>query len=260
MKAVVTGAASGIGRACAVRLAADARARDETATLLLVDVSPGPLEQLVGELVAQGADATGLTVDLADPEAGATVAAAAAERLGGVDVLVSNAGIAIGELFATLPLADWDKTFAVNTRATFLLAQALRPLLAASRGCLVATASVSASEPTPPLGAYSASKAALVMLVRQLAYEWGREGIRCNCVSPGMVHTGLTDATYSNPEIRAERSARVPLQRIGAPEDIAAAVSFLTGPDAAYVTGVNLAVDGGLQTVLMPQLRGIVGA
>ena len=260
MKAVVTGAASGIGRACAVRLAADARARGEIATLLLVDLAAEPLEQLVGELVAEGADATGLTVDLASQEAGTTVAAAAAERLGGVDVLVSNAGIAIGELFETLPLEVWDKTFAVNTRATFLLAQALRPLLAASRGCLVATASVSASQPTPPIGAYSASKAALVMLVRQLAYEWGPDGIRCNCVSPGTVHTGLTDATYSNPELRADRASKIPLRRIGTPEDIAAAVSFLAGPDAGYVTGIDLAVDGGLQTVLMPAVRGIVGA
>jgi NAD(P)-dependent dehydrogenase (short-subunit alcohol dehydrogenase family) len=116
--------------------------------------------------------------------------------------------------------------------------------------------SISASQPTPPHGAYSPSKAALVMLVRQMAYEWGPDGIRCNCVSPGMTHTGMTDQVYSDPQRRAERASHIPLRRVGDPIDIARVVAFLISPDAGYVTGVDLPVDGGVQTALMPTLRG----
>ena len=192
-----------------------------------------------------------LVVDLAAADAGERVARAA-EALGPtLDVLVSNAGIAPGALLEQLDTAVYDETFAVNTRATWLLAKALHPLLRADGGgAVVATASIAAEEPSAPIGAYSASKAALVMLVRQMAYEWGPDGIRCNCVSPGMTHTGLTDGTYSDPARKAERAAHVPLRRIAEPEDVANVIAFLAGPDAAYVTGVNLVVDGGVQTVV----------
>jgi glucose 1-dehydrogenase len=94
------------------------------------------------------------------------------------------------------------------------------------------------------------------MLIRQMAYEWGPDGIRCNCVSPGMVHTGMTDSVYSDPEKRADRARHIPLRRVGRPEDIAAVVAFLASPGGAYVTGVDLPVDGGVSTTLMPTLRG----
>jgi NAD(P)-dependent dehydrogenase (short-subunit alcohol dehydrogenase family) len=177
-----------------------------------------------------------------------------------LDVLVSNAGIAPGGMLDALDPAVYELTFAVNTRATWLLGKALHPMLKANGGgAIVATASIAAEEPSAPVGAYSASKAALVMLVRQMAYEWGPDGIRCNCVSPGMTHTGLTDGTYSDPAKKAERAAHVPLRRIADPEDVASVIAFLAGPDAAYVTGVNLVVDGGVQTSLLPTIRGLVG-
>lgn len=259
MKAIVTGAASGIGRAAARRLAVDGRARGETVAILLVDIDSEALEQVAAELRAGGTEAHALTADVSSSGTGEVVATKARELLGGLDVLVSNAGVATQAMLDELPVEEYERTFAVNTRATWLLAKALHPLLRDSRGALVATASVAAEQPTAPMGAYSASKAALVMLVRQLAYEWGPDGIRCNCVSPGMVHTGMTDRSYSDPELRAERASRVPLRRIGEPEDVAGAIAFLAGPDAAYVSGVNLAVDGGVQTSLMPAIRGLVG-
>jgi glucose 1-dehydrogenase len=256
MRAVVTGAAGGIGRGVAQALSAGAAARGDDCRLLLVD-RDGPR---VADLAAQLAGAEALALDLADPAAGETVAGAARERLGGLDALISNAGVVEACALADLELSDWDRTFAINTRATFLLARAAYPLLREAGGAIVATASIAAREPAPPMGAYGPSKAALVMLVRQLAYEWGPDGIRCNCVSPGTTHTGMTDGTYSDPEAKAERASHLPLRRIADPEEIAAVIAFLAGPEAGYVTGIDVLVDGGLGTSLLAAVRGLTPA
>jgi NAD(P)-dependent dehydrogenase (short-subunit alcohol dehydrogenase family) len=139
VRAVITGAASGIGLAVARRLA--------PGSLLLVDVSPG-IDNVAHELGAHA-----LVADLSQPDAGELVAAAAGERLGGVDALVSNAGIARATPLLELTLDGWERTFAVNTRATWLLAKALHPLLADGGGAIVATASIASVEPAPPMGA-----------------------------------------------------------------------------------------------------------
>lgn len=255
MRAAVTGAASGIGRAVAARLSAGAAARDEPCELLLVDLAGRELDSSAAELGAHA-----LAVDLARPDAGTIVAEAVARDLGGLDALISNAGFVAASALAELSLDQWEHTFAVNTRATWLLAKAAYPLLRDSRGALVATASIASSTPAPPMGAYAASKAALVMLVRQLAYEWGGDGIRCNCVSPGTTHTGMTDATYSDPDRKAERASHIPLRRIAEPDDVAGVIAFLAGPDARYLTGVDVLVDGGLGTSLLPAVRGLTPA
>jgi NAD(P)-dependent dehydrogenase (short-subunit alcohol dehydrogenase family) len=255
MKTVITGAASGIGRAVAERFAADAAGRDERCELLLVDIAADALAEVAETLNDAGASAAFTVADLADPDVGDVVAAAVAEHLGGVDALVSNAGVCLPGDFADLAIEDFDRTFAINTRATWLLGKALLPWLTESRGSIVATASISGREPTPPFGAYSASKAALMMLISQMALEWGPLGIRCNTVSPGSVHTGMTDALYTQPGKKDDRAARVPIREVGSPEQIAATIAFLAGPDAGYVTGVDLLVDGGLRTLLMPTIR-----
>ncbi len=253
MRVIVTGAAGGIGRAAAIRLGRDSASREgKPAHLLLVDVAKEGLEETAALLRAEHAEAKTQVADLTDPSLAEAVMNAARQAFGGLDALVSNAGIIQRSSLLNLSLADYERAFAVNTRATWLLAKAAHPLLAASRGGIVATASISAHHPTPPLGAYSASKAALIMLVRQMALEWGPDGIRCNTVSPGSTHTPMTDVRYADPVQRAVAAQRNPLHLIGTPENQAAAISFLLGPDAMYITGVDLTVDGGLSTMLMP--------
>lgn len=246
MRAVITGAASGIGRAVALRLAQDCAAQ---AKLLVVDIAADKLESVAAELRTLQAEVQVFAGDLADPVVPARIIEHAARSLGGLDALISNAGVLGKGPLAELTLEDFDRTFAINTRAAWLLAKAAYPLLKASRGCIVATASLAAGDPTPRAGTYSASKAALVMLVRQLANEWGPEGIRCNTVSPGATLTGMT--TTTDPAGIAERESKIPLRRIAPPEEIAAVVAFLVSRDAGYVTGTDLKIDGGMTTTLM---------
>ena len=151
-------------------------------------------------------------------------------------------------------VTDWDRVFAVHVRAAWLLGRAAHPLLAKARGCLVLTTSISGTQASPPLSAYSPSKAAQIMLMQQMAVEWGPDGIRVNALSPGLTVTPGTAAAYDKPGAQAFRESRIPLRRVAQPEDMAAALSMLVGPDAAYVHGHELVVDGGLMHTLMPAL------
>jgi glucose 1-dehydrogenase len=147
--------------------------------------------------------------------------------------------------------------FAVNTRATWLLAKAGHDALAASRGAIVAVASMSGSNAHANLGPYGPSKAALIMLVQVLAQEFGRDGIRVNSLSPGMVRTGMTEKVYQDQSVAAARDALVPLGRVATPEDMADVIAFLLGPDARYINGHDLVVDGGVTGNLLGRLPGI---
>ena len=250
-RVIVTGAARGIGRAIALRLAQDERRQGQCARLLLADMLGDELESLAEELRAEGVDVCTVGGDMADPALPERIVSAANARFGGIDAVISNAGMAIPAPMLDYRLEDWDRVFAVNVRAAMLLGQAAHPGLKASRGCLVITTSISGSHATVPLGAYSASKAAALMLMRQFALEWGPAGIRVNAISPGMTQTPGTAVIYSNPGAKAKREARIPLRRVAQPEDMANAVSFLIGPDAAYVHGQDLVVDGGFGIGLM---------
>lgn len=256
MRVLITGAAGGIGRAVAIALA---RAAGTEARLLLVDRDQDRLETVAAELRQIGATAVVATADLGDPAAGDSLARLAEAELGGLDGLASNAGIIGSGPLLSQSVEEYDRQFLVNTRPLWLLSKALHPLLKASRGSIVATASMSAENPTPGLGTYSASKAAALMLIRQLAIELGPDGIRCNSVSPGPTLTPMTSAGYSDPDRLRQRESVIPLGRIGQPEDVARAVVWLLGPDSGFVSGVNLAVDGGMSQMLMPASGGGTG-
>jgi glucose 1-dehydrogenase len=258
MRVLVTGAASGIGRATCLRLARDAKTQGRAGKIAALDLaSASGLDGLVAELKALGAEALPLHADMSTAEGPARAVGEAVSRFGGLDGIVSNAGINRPGALMEYPLEDWDRMFAVNTRATWLLAKAAYAALKASRGAIVAIASMSGSNAHANLGAYGPSKAAIIMLVKVLAQELGRDGIRVNSVSPGMVRTGMTATVYADSRVAAERDALVPLGRVATPEDMADVVAFLLGPDSRYINGHDLVVDGGVAGNFLGRLPGL---
>lgn len=259
MRVLITGASKGIGAGIARKLAAAAKSRGRRARLALGASRMGPeLEQLLRELEAEGADARPVLGDLGQADTPARLVAEALAWCGGLDGVVANAGInAGGKPLAELEQDNWDKLFAVNVRANWLLARAAYPALADSRGALVAVASMAGMHPHPGSGAYSSTKAALIMLCRQLALEWAGQGVRVNSISPGMVHTSLTARIYENTELTERRKQLVPLHRIGMPEDIGGLAAFLLSEEASYLTGQNLCVDGGFTDSVMGFIPGL---
>ncbi len=253
--AVVTGAASGIGRACAELLAAGKGVAGEH-QLLLADRDAANLQQVTEAI---GPSAAPCVVDLAGIDCGETIVSAAVAHMGGIDAVISNAGIIMGGALVDQPAEDFERIFAINTRSTWLIGKAAYPHLRDSKGAFVATASMSATQPTPGLGFYSCSKAALLMMVRQLCVEWGPDGIRCNTVSPGPTYTPMTAAGYDDKARRDQREANIALRKLGMAEDVANAILFLISPLAGHISGIDVLVDGGMSNMLMPASGGGTG-
>ncbi len=257
MRVIVTGGGSGIGRATCLRLNKDAFERTgKGAQIVVADLVGERVEAMCTELRAAGAAAVGHVADITAPDACERAVALAVEHFGGLDVLVNNAGRGKRVPLAELDIADWDYIFALNVRSPWLLAKAAYPHLKASGGTVISVGSVSGINPQPGIGPYSPAKAAVIMFTRQLAIEWGADGIRVNCVSPGIIHTPLTDWIYGDPARKAARTQFIPQGRVGVPEDIANVIAFLAGPDAAYLQGENIVVDGALGLTSMSQIRG----
>ena len=231
--ALITGAAKRIGRAIALDLA-----QAGADICLTYRTSATEAASTVAELNALGIRAFALPCDLADPAAIPAMAAEAQRLLGRVDLLVNNAGSFASESMDAITVADWDAMFAINTRAPFLVAQALLPALRNSHGRIINIGSLGGMHPWATHAHYCTSKAALHMLSQTMAKAWAPE-ISVNCVAPGMIVLGEVDAMY---EHLAEKT---PMRRNGTAEDVAAAVRFFAiGPH--FITGQLLAVDGGL--------------
>ena len=243
---VVTGAGSGIGRAIAEALAG----AGGHVAVLDRDTEGG--ETTARQIRDAGRIATFMTCDVSEPQ-GITNAAQETERqFGPCDVLVNNAGMIRAGALETLSLTEWNGLLAVNLTGYFLCAQSFsRQMRPRKKGALVHVGSIAATYATPFSGAYSVAKAGLTMLSRQLAIEWGHQGIRSNVVHPGMILTPLSAGMYAQPGVPERRSLAIPVGRIGCPEDVAEAALFLASDRASYVNGDEITVDGGFTRMLM---------
>jgi glucose 1-dehydrogenase len=253
MRVLVTGISEGIGGAICQQVAK----RPGSAITMCVRKIREPVEKLAEELRDDGCDVLILEGDLRDPAVPESFVHAAAARFKGLDAIVSNAGAVDPTSLESMSLEVWENMFALTCRASWLLAKAGFPHLKASQGAFVGISSQSGVHPHRQTGAYSAAKAALIMLCKQMALEWGEHGIRVNSVSPGMIMTPMTRSIYDDMNIMRQREAIVPLKRIGAPNDVARTVDFLIDPENRYITGENIMVDGGLTLSVLDRIPGI---
>lgn len=242
---VITGGSGGIGRACMRGFhAAGAR-------VVALDYDPADAEAAARETDRSTERAMGIGCDVSNPASVAKAGQVVADW-GGADVLINNAGILRPGHLDMLALGDWQRMLEVNLNGCLLAAQSFgQQMMAKGGGAIVHVASIAATQPQPFSGAYSSGKAAVSMLSRQLAFEWGPKGIRSNCVSPGLVVTPMSQAFYADEAVKQAREACVPLGRIGRPEDIANAAIYLASAGANYVNGQEIVVDGGLSQTLM---------
>jgi 3-oxoacyl-[acyl-carrier protein] reductase len=238
--ALVTGASRGIGRAIALRLAAQgatvvAAARGEHA------------EDTVAVIAAAGGRAERVALDVTDMMAIEAAMAGILERHGRIDILVNNAGITRDQLLLRMKRDDWDAVIGTNLTAAFALTQAaLKPMLRQRRGRIVALSSVVGQMGNAGQANYAASKAGLIGFCKALAREVASRSITVNVVAPGLIETDMTRDLVGN--AKQDWSQQIPLGRLGAPDDVAAAVCFLASDEASYITGHVLAVNGGMYT------------
>jgi NAD(P)-dependent dehydrogenase (short-subunit alcohol dehydrogenase family) len=240
--AVVTGAGSGLGRATAMRLAA------EGARVACADRVRARAESTATAISDAGGEALALEIDVTDADDCARMIDAALGRFGAVTTLVNSAGIA-GSMQSELTAADWREVIDVNLTGTWLAAQAAHAALAGSgHGSVTNLASIYGLTGGSRSPAYAASKGGVTNLTRQLALQWAPT-VRVNCVCPGHVDTPLTAAVMADPSWRERTLRKYPLGRFGRVDDVAAAILYLASDEAAFVTGVVLPVDGGYTAV-----------
>jgi 3-oxoacyl-[acyl-carrier protein] reductase len=243
--ALITGASSGLGRATAHRFV------EEGARVLLGDVDvKGGAETLAQLPAALRANAAFQVLDVSREEDCRAAVDAAVQRWGKLDIALANAGIGAPGFLATLAKADWEKVLAVNLTGVFLTTRCAFTAMRAHGGSLLIMSSVAGLEGTPGLGPYGASKAGVLQLMRTLALEGARFGIRANAICPVWTDTPMVDSFVKtmglSPQAGRERLVKdIPLGRLATPLDVANACLYLASDEAAFITGVTLPVDGG---------------
>jgi 3-oxoacyl-[acyl-carrier protein] reductase len=237
--AIVTGASRGIGRGIAKRLAKDGR------HVVAVARNAEQLQSLEAEIIAAGGSCEHRTCDIADGLAVQRMVEEVSEKHGRLDILVNNAGITKDGLIMRMSDADFDEVINVNLRSVFIACRAAsRPMLRGKFGRVVNIGSVSGVEGNKGQANYASAKAGVIGLTKSIAKELGAKGITANVVAPGFVETDMT--AFLGPDDKKKVAEHITVGRLGIPEDIAAAVAYLTADDAGYITGQVLVVDGGL--------------
>lgn len=237
--AIVTGASGGIGQAVAVRLAADG------ADLALFGQNVERLQETATKVRALGRRAECYQVDNKSPEAIAGAVAQVEQAFGRIDILVNNAGMTKDGLLIRMSVDDWDDVLNVNLRSVFLFTKAAGRLMMKQRsGSIINVASIIGLIGNPGQANYAASKGGIIAFTKSVAKELASRGVRANTIAPGFISTRMTDKLSE--DLQKKMLEMIPLGRYGSPEDVAGAVSFLAGDDAAYITGQVIQVCGGM--------------
>ena len=239
--ALVTGAGRGLGRGMALALA------EAGADVVAVSRSVDQLEETLALLQRYEGDPRIIPWNLSDSHGLDKLVAEIIERYGRVDVLLHAAGIQVRKSALEVTPADWDAVQAVHSKAAFFLSQAVahQMLRRGAGGKIILVASLTSQVGIPNTAPYAAAKSGVLGLVRTLAVEWAPHAIQVNAIAPGYFHTALTDALFSDPERRDKLLSRIPMGRIGEPDDLAGAIVFLASSASNYMTGQVINVDGG---------------
>lgn len=243
--AIITGAASGIGRGGAMRFAA------EGCKVAVADIKPG--QAVVDEIRQAGGDAFYQETDVAKAESVDALARATLDRYGQIDIVWSNAGVAVFKAAHETTNAEYDVLMNVNFKGLFHCVRAVVPhMIERHRGVVLSTASVDGMIGEVGVAVYSATKGAIIGMTRAMAADYARNGIRVNCICPGWIDTPMGDPFFLNdPAAKALAANYQPVGRLGLPADIAGAAVFLCSDDAVFVTGTSLVVDGGFISTWM---------
>jgi 3-oxoacyl-[acyl-carrier protein] reductase len=237
--ALVTGASQGIGRACAIRLA------KEGARVALAARNLDKLQQVESEIASAGGEAASFAMDVAQEEQIKSATKSAIERFGKVDILVNNAGITKDQLLMRMKRADWDAVLNTNLTGPYLcIQQVIGSMLKQRWGRIINITSIFGQMGQAGQANYASSKAGLIGLTMAVAREVASRNITVNAVAPGWIQTAMTDVL--SPELKETMAKTIPLGRAGTDQEIAHAVCFLASPDAGYITGHVLNVNGGM--------------
>ncbi len=239
--AVITGSASGIGRATALLLAR------EGATVIVADIDESGVERTAELVTAAGGKSYAVRCDVGSESDVVNLMDSAVERFGRLDVLHNNAYWAPKDVpVVETTIEDWQRTLTVSLTSVFLGCRAALPhMIAGGGGAIVNTASTAGLSALPRFAAYTAAKGGVVALTRSVALDYGRHGVRCNAVCPGIIETPATAAMLADPDRRAAYIDRQMLERIGQPDDVAQIVLHLASDESRYLTGQAIVVDGG---------------
>lgn len=239
--AIVTGAAGGMGKADAILLA------QEGAKVVVTDIQEEKVNAVVEEIKQNGGEAIGFRHNVTSEEEWQHIVEETVKQWGKVDVLVNNAGISLAKSLVDTTVQDWDKVMSINLTGGFLGLKHIIPVMQKNGGgSIINISSIAGLTGSNGAGPYTASKGAVRMLTKAIAIDYGKDNIRCNSIHPGYIETPMTQGMFEDDQMMGWFRSMTPLPRLGKPENIAAGVLFLASDESSFITGAELAIDGGV--------------